>query len=122
MDTIYPCPICHTKFKLPLDRGLLNVQCPSCGYQFTFDPIELLSKTPNYEIPIQSKTLLNQRLRIIQFLLFFILGLYIFREFYTCQDIKIYESPEDEKLLEPLEPIPPFEEEEEIEQEAPFSI
>jgi hypothetical protein len=69
--------------RIPLDRGILHVQCPNCSYQFSFDPSKDVihqsnSRTTSSPFQIISSYRLSKE-KIISALLFSILGIYIFR-------------------------------------------
>lgn len=85
MNFIRPCPSCNVDLRIPLDRGILLIRCPNCNHRFEIDPdspelFELgqYEKKKNFSIPALSFPNFTTK-KIIPFLLFLLLGIYILR-------------------------------------------
>jgi hypothetical protein len=86
VNYIRPCPSCGVELRIPLNRGILSVKCPTCEFRFQFDPsdplihqIGYLEKNQKFKLPIlfSNQTLLK---KIVPIILFFILSLYIIKD------------------------------------------
>jgi hypothetical protein len=103
VNYIRPCPSCGVELRIPLNRGILSVKCPSCGFRFQFDPDDpWVLKTGHIEKNQKFKlsNLFPNRLHIkaiIPVILFSILGLYIIRDCGFIQSLKTsHPSPVNE--------------------------
>lgn len=38
---VIECEKCHTKMRVPLDKGLIKVTCPECAHSFEITPCKL---------------------------------------------------------------------------------